>query len=116
MPDIPLPDLLTQEEARKQWCPMARTFADAQMNSSGGKCQAGQCIFWRFRHPGDARFQSAVAREEALLKEEMEKSGRKSGWHQEAVARVARNPWRYIIPSDEDRGYCGAAGRPEVAK
>ena len=114
-PVQPLPDLLTQAEAEQTECPLARTFHERPH----GRCFAGGCIFWRFKHPADGRFQSAVQREAVLMaeaaSEKDDKARKPDSYMKQATSRVAAAPWRYIIPGPDDRGYCGAAGKPEVA-
>ena len=109
---VPYPHLLRADEAAQLECPIARTFHERKSS----KCMAGQCMLWRWRLMADGRFQSAVKREQALIEQEAEEKGEKAkNAHSKAATRVSQDPWRYIIPSPDDKGYCGLGGDPRSA-
>lgn len=96
----------TEEEARKLWCPMARTYITCDDNEvtvnrtyagkpeEGAHCIASDCMMWRWaRKPNpDWRPQNSI---------------------QMPPRDTRSDPPMYL--DDTTRGYCGIAGRPEVA-
>lgn len=118
----PIPTLathMTQSEASEMRCPLGRTFQDPIT-----KCLGGACPLWRWHprpasHPG---YMAAVKREEGFFREldrvkitrgdDGAKIRSDTHYHQRAVAKIAAEPWMNMIPSDDDRGFCGLGGKP----
>ncbi|UKJ74551.1 hypothetical protein [Azospirillum brasilense] len=98
--------LMTEEEARTKWCPMARnagvtnrdTGSTASVNRNGREhygvencsCIASGCMAWRRENATDAALAARAA------------GDRRPDW--EIKASIAANP----------RGFCGAFGKPEA--
>lgn len=107
---------LTPPEARKTMpCPVARTF-DKKV---GPNCDADACPMWRWREiaANDNRVMSAYRRvQQDMLTAKKEKNPDSNStlntFHKQAVAKVAAAPWDFIFMDDEDRGFCGLAGKP----
>lgn len=111
---------LTPPEARQRACPVARVSvvpADKDGNVVS-ECRADKCMWWRWKAimADDHRFLSAVARETSAIEDERradpEKKHKKQA-HSLAAERVCSNIDGYVVRGDTDKGYCGAAGRPE---
>lgn len=110
--------LKTREEARKMACPLARVHGDPMLvkGVAAGKCQADNCILWRWAYDRiDGRWMSAMQREIALLQEPKKEDGKpqvnQDKAHKIAAARIAKAPDRYIImEATKDLGSCGLGG------
>jgi hypothetical protein len=112
---VPVLTYLTETEAAKRRCPIARTFNEGKAPN----CDGSACILWRWRDlaANDPRVVSAYVREQALLldaEKARDPATKKTAdsFHKQAVARVAAAPWDFIFMGDEDRGFCGLGGRP----
>lgn len=107
--------LRTAKQAQACICPIARV-SGAEKPSA--KCVASACILWRWADllADDPRVQSAVVREVALMRGET-KEGEKplsdDTLRKRAIARIAANKDGYIVRDENDKGWCGLAGRPE---
>jgi hypothetical protein len=111
--------LLTPTEATKRLCPIARISARQGKTPDDvpATCCGPQCTLWRWKAitTNDHRFLSAVAREAALIEEERQgKTDKpKKSATSEAAERVGFAVDRYIVRTDDDKGWCGLGGRPE---
>jgi len=92
--------MYTEEEARQRWCPFVRTTLERETTATnrvigstvklGANCEGSLCMAWRW--------------------------GQKSNpnWHPTNQYTMPYDPRKdepMFIPDDE-RGYCGLAGRP----
>jgi len=41
--------MLTEEEAKTKWCPMARPFDPEKVTVAGGRCNGSACMAWQFQ-------------------------------------------------------------------
>lgn len=103
--------LLTEEEASKRLCPVARTFAKAP----GPNCAGERCILWRWdaipaNHPF---FVAALKRRMAELADKDEKNKPSVAYHKQAVADIVADPEDFGVPPHSGLGWCGLGGRPE---
>lgn len=107
---------ITPKQARKDHpCPFARTFHEKK----GGNCDADKCIAWRWRPlaANDPRVLSAYTR---VATEMMDDERKKTpdtkktiaSFHKASVAKVAAANEDFIFMTDDDRGFCGLAGKP----
>lgn len=103
-----MPGYMTDDEAKKFNCPVARTFEDGKKAT----CDGSKCMMWRAQSvlKTNQFFMSAVKREEACLAVKLNKGLNPDKYHKAAVANVAADPEGYGVISD--RGYCGLGGRP----
>lgn len=97
--------LLTEEEAKKKWCP----------ETGEEKCIASGCMAWRW---GEKSYQFRILDSTQTTKKE-KKELEKEGWkliHREVNKKDPYSntwTWRRPMPDGTDRGYCGLAGKPE---
>lgn len=97
---------MTEEEAKKRWCPMVRTVdnngAVTNKTASGNiykidQCIASECMMWRWEH---------VQKKKACAHIKMYDSGPN---HKHVIYDVGECPDCHA-PSI---GYCGLGGRPQ---
>lgn len=107
--------LITQAQAAKLKCPIARTFDDGKSPT----CDGGGCILWRWGpiKANDKRFTRAVKAKQTQLLANYEaanpdKSKRLESFLNQAVAEVAKEPWTFMEMTSKDRGWCGLGGKP----
>lgn len=107
--------LITQAEAGKMKCPVARTFDEGKSPT----CDGGGCILWRWAPmpAADPRFMRAVAAKQMELHAAAEAANNEkkrllSSFHNAAVAAVAADPNSFMKMTDSDRGWCGLGGKP----
>lgn len=107
--------ILTQAEAAKFKCPVARTFDEGKSPT----CDGGGCILWRWAPilATDRRFMIAVKAKQTQLLENYqranpEKSKKLESFINQAVAEVAKEPWTFMKMTSKDRGFCGLGVKP----
>jgi len=89
--------MITEEEARKKWCPMGGIGShDNPKLPSGSACIASECAAWR------GKAFEIYTNTDAELGEK--------GWERKRIA--GREVWWREIPEDMRTGYCGLAGKP----
>jgi hypothetical protein len=102
----------TIKEAAAFTCPIARVSGDEPTTS---QCKGAKCAwwYWRMLPANDPRVLTAMEREMALLKAERPKAI-PANLTNEAFKRVMADTTAFTFPDPAvDKGYCGAAGRPE---
>jgi hypothetical protein len=127
--------LLTLEQAKKKWCPEARSHGtenEAPVNRIDGSafdnsmCLGNRCAFWRWHDQGE-RHQANLATVKAkrvsdapealshlLTDDDMTWGGKPDDgrdWHLDED----EGNWYVPAPSLPPRGYCGKAGHPHQA-
>ena len=109
---------LTEDEARKKWCPFVRAGNEAGCNRSVlnaegylDKCIASECMAWRWAAQSyEYKTTEAVWHEGGLGIEIVPPAG--DGWEQidEGIIDFHHIPWRR--PKPIRHGYCGLSGNP----
>ncbi len=104
--------MMTEEEARAKWCPMARVVTkEAGYNrfgngdlSLGASCIASDCAMWR------------VGAERTYIKTNnyWDVKNPPEGWEWVETFESGLSKFRRTGRPNEVVGYCGLAGRPEV--
>lgn len=103
-----MPGYMTDEEAAKYRCPIARTFPDGK----AATCDGSKCLLWRMKpvKASDQLFMSAVKREEACLALAVNEGKEPHRYHKQAVQNVAADLEGFGVVND--RGVCGLGGQP----
>ena len=94
--------LRTPEQSRLLTCPIARV---SGLNPTPSKCQAQDCMFWRWE-PVPADHPAFLAARAKLMQDGMA--------HKAAVAQIMADRSAYGVPTSPTHGFCGMAGRPVV--
>ena len=101
---------LTPEQAPSRLCPLARAFGGAQAQTG---CRGPDCMFWRWQPISAADPRVTQAIQDAMEKLLVAKpTVQKALLHKEAVAEIMEHPHAYSIPTEPEKGFCGAAGVP----
>lgn len=106
--------LMTEDEARTKWCPMARIATNIYPHASainrghdsgvpqippGCQCIASKCAMWQWH------WQSYDIPRGASVPD---------GWRiKEAITSTAGNEYNRLVPVSAPLGYCGLADEPE---
>jgi hypothetical protein len=101
---------LIPTDAATRLCPLSRTFAATPAILG---CRGPDCMFWRWEpiSAADPRVTQAIQdRINALHADKPNVS--KGLLHKEAVAWVMENRRALGIPTEPEKGFCGAAGVP----
>lgn len=94
--------MLTESEARRKICAPSNA---AALATAPRLCAASGCLAWRWQPlQADAAFMAAV--------KALEDAGTPKA---KAGKMVHENPDNYGLPTKPFRGWCGLAGKPEVA-
>ena len=89
---------MTEEEARKKWCPMVKGWQGNEVTgfSYMQHCEASDCMMWRWDRKTTIPCPECGA----------------SGYVHDDICPLCDEKKR--IPHPEPRGYCGLSGRPGV--
>lgn len=95
--------LLTEEEARKKWCPFAGEGRLMLGPSGDPRCIASECMAWRWKHKKVER-----ERTDRVADQIMNDEALKTGRHVRRVPHGCGNGYDLLII--DGVGYCGLAG------
>lgn len=108
---------IADADANEAWCPFSRMDAsagvynrlDSGLAPHNCRCLGSACMAWRWQPLlADDAYADAV-------RKAAEEIGDKTDSRAKAAKHVNANRAQYGLPTQPFRGYCGLAGKPEVA-